>query len=67
MEEGVRLEDQKIQERNTVAVYNQICNVTQELYIRTSVLGFRRGRFFFSLHMCILILLSSNLSNSLFG
>ena len=40
---GSKIGDGKIKERNTVAVYNQICNVTLKLYIRTSVLGFRRG------------------------
>ena len=33
------------QERNTVAIRNQICNQTYEKYIRTDLLGLCRGRF----------------------
>jgi len=33
------------QERNTVAIRNQICNQTCEKYIRTYLFGLYRGRF----------------------
>ena len=33
------------QEKNIVAIWNQICNQTHEKYIRINLLGLRRGRF----------------------
>ena len=33
------------QERNTVAIRNQICNQNSEKYIRTDFLGLCQGRF----------------------
>ena len=33
------------QERNTVAIKNQICNKTCEKYIRTDLLGLCQGQF----------------------
>ena len=41
-EGGNKIGDQKIENRNTVAIYNQTCNVISEHYIRTIVLGFSR-------------------------
>ena len=35
------------QERNTVAIKNQICNQTCEKYIKVDLLGLCRGRFSF--------------------
>ena len=55
----MREEDRKNQERNTIAIRNQICNETCMKYIRTDLLGLCRGLFSLkkSIYLPILVIL----------
>ena len=58
--------DQEFKERNIVAIHHQTCNIISEQYIRTTILGLSRGRYFFIFQLSIFIFLSLSLSSLLY-
>ena len=58
--------DRKFEERNTVAIHHQTCNVISKQYIRTTILGLSQGRYFFIFQLSIFIFLSLSLSSLLY-